>query len=69
MGLRKVIREVGGEFRQGISEAKKFVQKRGRIPKQMGTQPSLAFAVVPTQFIAAPRRVARPRKGRIKRRR
>ena len=61
--LRRVLREVGGELQQGISEAKKFVQKRGRIPKQMGTQPSLAFAVVPTQFVQAPRR------GRIKRRR
>ena len=69
MGLRKAIRKVGGELQQGISEAKKFVQKRGRIPKQMGTQPSLAFAVVPSQFVQAPRRVARPRRGRIKRRR
>ncbi len=68
MGLRKVIREVGGELQQGISEAKRFVQKRGRIPKQMGTQPSLAFAVVPTQFIAAPRRVRAPKRIRRRRR-
>ncbi len=66
-GIRKALREVGGELQQGISEAKAFVQKRGRIPKQMGTKPSLAFAVVPSQFVQAPRRVARPRK--IKRRR
>ncbi len=67
MGLRKAIRKVGGELQQGISEAKKFVQKRGRIPRAMGDRPTLAFAVVPTQFIRAPRRVAHPK--RIKRRR
>ena len=67
MGIRKRLREVGGELQQGISEAKKFVSKRGRIPKVMGDRPSLAFAVVPTQFIQAPRRVAHPK--RIKRRR
>ena len=69
MGIRKVIQEVGGELQSGIVQAKKFVSKKGRIPKQMGTQPSLAFAVVPSQFVQAPRRVARPRKGRIKHRR
>ena len=68
-GIRKVLREVGAEFQEGISEAKKFVSKRGRIPRQMGDRPPLAFAVVPTQFVQAPRRVARPRRGRIKRRR
>ncbi len=68
MGLRKAIRKVGGELQQGISEAKKFVSKRGRIPRQMGDRPPLAFAVVPTQFIAAPRRVRAPKRIRRRRR-
>ena len=51
-GIRKAIRTVGGELQEGISEAKKFVRKRARVPPRG----SLAFAVVPQHLnIQAPR--------------
>ena len=63
MGIRKRLREVGGDLQQGISEAKQFIRSRKAPPRVKG-QPSLAFAVVPTNFIQAPKRVQRPRKIR-----
>ncbi len=62
--IREVARETSQELGQAFTSFKGFVKKRVRAPPKQ--TPSVAFAVVPPQFIQMPRRVARPR--RIKRR-
>ncbi len=64
--IREVARETSQELGQAFTSFKGFVKKRVRTPPKQ--TPSVAFAVVPPQFIQMPRRVTRPKKVKKRRR-